>query len=143
MGALAAASDAGIRAGGCAEAAGGTGQEASVPAVEDSIRPHGSATSRVGCGSLTGGALFRVSPGEPLSWPANFWSPLVYSATIRRPAKRSLELALFRRGLRDRLGDLKDAARNAEIRQEGDLGGEWGKKGRSESRDCRETRCSV
>jgi hypothetical protein len=42
--------------------------------------------------------------------------------------------------LRDRRGELRDTARNAEIRQEVERGWEWGKEGRSESRDCRETR---
>ena len=34
-----------------------------------------------------------------------------YSATIRWPAKGSLEMPLFRRGLRDRLGERKNAAK--------------------------------
>jgi hypothetical protein len=41
----------------------------------------------------------------------DFRSPLVDSATMRQPAKRSLELALFRRGFRDRLGKPKSTTK--------------------------------
>ena len=91
---------------------------------------------------LTAGSEVRVTPGEPSLCPANFRSPLVDSATARRPVRLKREMPLFRRGLRDRLAKPKSAGENAESRQEGDRGRAGGEKGRSESRDGRETRHS-
>jgi hypothetical protein len=43
--------------------------------------------------------------------PANYWSPLVDSATARRLVRLKREMCLFRRGLRDRLGETEEASK--------------------------------
>jgi len=74
-------------------------------------RPRDRATSWT-ASECSGRRLVPVSSltREPLSRPANFRSPLVDSATARQPVRPSREW-LVRRGLRDRFGEARNAAK--------------------------------
>jgi len=101
-GASAPARDAGVRAGECGQDAGGAAA-ISQPGVEDSTCPHDSATSRVGCGSLTGGSLFRVSLGSHPMSPTNFGG-FRFNCGSQRSVEASRSSACIRGSCASRLG---------------------------------------
>jgi len=112
-GASAPARDAGVRAGECGQDAGGAAA-ISQPGVEDSTCPHDSATSRVGCGSLTAGRCFEsLSGSHPMSPPTSVGFDL--TAAPQRSVEASRSSACIRGQLREPAGPVLTVVALAEI----------------------------